>query len=80
MLAASDSPGAQTLSKRRQGEYKGILGLIRIMKHGALVKEETDLAIDVCGAVHNIRESISVVQQEVSGIIGSATMRKHAEL
>ena len=43
----------------RRGEYKGILGLLRILSHGLLVKEDVDRCIDLCGNIHNLRESIS---------------------
>lgn len=40
------------------GDYKSIIGLIRILKHGRVVKEQVDSMIDTCGSVFNIRESI----------------------
>lgn len=43
-----------------RGEYRGILGLIRILKRGRGVKEEVDAVIDLCGERHNLRDIILI--------------------
>ena len=45
-------------SKPLLGDYKAIIGLIRILKHGKTVKEETDSIIEQCAASFNIKSSI----------------------
>jgi protein-tyrosine phosphatase len=42
-----------------RGEFRGILGLIRILKKGKVVKSEVDMAIDICGEPHNLRHAIA---------------------
>lgn len=35
-----------------------IVRLVRMLKHGAVAKQAADVAIDLCGRIHNIRTSI----------------------
>ena len=59
VLHVDSSTRQAELGSTGRGEYKGILSLIRILKQGRAVKEEVDLAIDVCGSAYNVREAIA---------------------
>jgi Inositol hexakisphosphate len=51
-------------NRHRRGEFKGILGLIRIIKRGAFIKEQVDTAVDWCGSVHNLRHAITAAYMQ----------------
>eukprot|EP01083_Nonionella_stella_P026862 73965_1 len=42
----------------RKGDYVVLLKLVRVLQHGPLAKEMVDDAIDMCGAVENLRDVI----------------------
>jgi protein-tyrosine phosphatase len=56
----------ETRARYGGGDYKGILSLIRILKYGKKVKEEVDIAVDLCGSVHNIRNSIAEARNKAN--------------
>lgn len=48
--------------------YPVIRRLLRILYHGKEAKKDVDIAIDVCGAVHNVRTAVleTRMQMEVA--------------
>jgi protein-tyrosine phosphatase len=55
---AVSSNEAAVKNEMRSGEFKAILSLIRVLKKGQIIKDEVDVAINICSHTHNIRESI----------------------
>jgi hypothetical protein len=86
----SDVDRRSTRARYGRGEFKGILGLIRILKQGARAKEEVDVAIDAVGGIVNIRDSIAeaktradaqrVPQQEGGGTSGDGRPKRRGGL
>jgi protein-tyrosine phosphatase len=56
----TDLPEALEFSAKgsKFGDFKAILSLCRVLKKGRIVKDEVDVAIDVCSKTHNVREAI----------------------
>lgn len=52
--SAADSPNRRYL----MGEYKLILHLLTVLEHGKQAKRYTDMAIDLCSHIQNLREAI----------------------
>ncbi len=57
LVPGSSSSHKQLLAYRR-GEYDVMLRLVRMLDGGVKLKEEVDSAIDICGRVINLRDSI----------------------
>lgn len=67
IISVDESSREATRASTGRGEFRGILNLIRILKRGRAMKEEVDLAIDVCGTVHNLRDAISEALRQHEG-------------
>ncbi|KMS94131.1 hypothetical protein BVRB_024490, partial [Beta vulgaris subsp. vulgaris] len=42
----------------QRGEYPVIRRLLRVLYHGQEAKDDIDIAINACGAVHNVRNAV----------------------
>ncbi|KAL6070801.1 Paladin [Balamuthia mandrillaris] len=76
----SESPGALVLrsndvtsttlhnkERLRRGEFNAIMGLVRTLHEGQLLKQQVDSAIDLCDYPVNLRESIHALSQMLLG-------------
>ena len=65
VAAATQGSAGESLSRAqaRRGMHKAVLQLTRVLREGRAVKEELDLVIDLCGAVHNIRDVVAVAME-----------------
>ena len=67
-VTTDDDDGGDVLDEVQRhygnpGNYKSILQLIRVIKRGKQVKDEVDIAIDICGSTFHLRDAIADAKQ-----------------